>query len=132
MQSNYQNEQNIYNNYVNDHHHTDEEYNSAIASKPAKLIQVNLKAEDNRPFLQQSYLHVYGYVCNVGGDTAYNAVLYVEAWIGAVLAFNTTISLGTINGESYTSVDSQVAYSGNALTTWQVWSNPTGISMSWG
>jgi hypothetical protein len=68
----------------------------------------------------------------VGVNTAYNTVLYVQAWIGAVLAFNTTISLGTINGESYTSVNSQVAYSGNALTTWQVWSRPIGINIFWG
>jgi hypothetical protein len=50
--------------------------------------------------------------CNVGTDTAYNATLYVEAFQGAVLTLNTTISLGTINGGNYTSVDSQVVYPG--------------------
>jgi len=97
-----------------------------------KLVEVNLKAEDNRPAQQQTYLHVYGYVCNVGTDTAYNATLYVEAFQGVVLTFNTTISLGTINGGNYTSVDSQVVYPGYALTAWQVWSSPTGINHSWG
>jgi hypothetical protein len=125
-----------HNNYVNDHHNTDEEYNSLssqIADLQApKLIEVNLKAEDNRPAQQQTYLHVYGYVCNVGTDTAYNAILYVEAFQGVVLTFNTTISLGTINGGNYTSVDSQVVYPGYALTAWQVWSSPTGINHSWG
>jgi len=142
--------QNQYNDYVASHHYTESEYNSLSSQntnlqgqvdslqnqvnslEAPKLIEVNLKADDNRPSQQQTYLHVYGYVCNVGTDTAYNAILYVEAFQGTVLTFNTTISLGTINGGSYTSVNSQVVYPGNFLTSWRVWSSPTGINLSWG
>jgi len=107
--------------------------NQVNSLEAPKLIEVNLTADDNRPPPpQQTYLHVYGYVCNVGNDTAYNATLYVEAFHGAVLTLNTTISLGTINGGSYTSVNSQVVYPGFPLTAWHVWSSPTGINHSWG
>jgi len=107
--------------------------NQVNSLEAPKLIEVNLTADDNRPPPpQQTYLHVYGYVCNVGTDTAYNAILYVEAFNGAVLTLNTTISLGTINGGSYTSVNSQVVYPGFPLTAWHVWSSPTGINHSWG
>jgi hypothetical protein len=56
----------------------------------------------------------------------------VEAFQGRVLAFNTTISLGTINGESFAAyVDEKVPYVGSELTTWRVWSRPYGIDWTW-
>jgi hypothetical protein len=39
MQTNYQNELNQYNNYVNDHHHTDEDY-SAVSSQNTNLSNI--------------------------------------------------------------------------------------------
>ena len=45
-----------------------------------KLISVNLRADDNRPLLQTPYLHVYGEVCNVGTNPAYNCKVNVVAY----------------------------------------------------
>jgi len=89
--------------------------------KAPKLIKVNLRADDNRPWLGTPYLHVYGQICNVGTNWAYNCKLHVVAYqSGGVVAIDTYITLGTIAGESWTSVDSSVYYSGSALTSWTI------------
>jgi hypothetical protein len=99
--------------------------------KAPRLIGV-LSAEDSRPADDTRYLHVFGSVVNVGTDSAIDALLYLEAFQGRVLTFNTTISLGTINGESFaTYVDEKVPYVGSELTTWHIWSRPYGIDWSW-
>jgi chaperonin cofactor prefoldin len=94
--------------------------------KAPKLIKVNLRADDNRPWLGTPYLHVYGYVCNVGTNTAYSSKIHVVAYqSGGVVAIDTYIILGTIYGESWTSVDSSVYYSGSALVSWTLTLNWT-------
>lgn len=119
MQSNFQDAENNYTNYVNDHHYTDEQYTQAIANKPAKLIAVDLKSDDNRPFLGTPYLHVYGYLCNVGGVAATNVKIHVVGYqSGGVVAINTDIVLGSIAGEAWIKVDGSPTYSGSALTSW--------------
>lgn len=149
-----------YDSYVASHHHIDSEYysltnyvkqletwlagnitqlQSQIDSlqsdydtlKAPKLIGV-LSAEDSRPSDDTPYLHVFGNVVNVGKDSASDSLLYVEAFQGQVLTFNTTISLGAINGESFaTYVDEKVSYVGSELTTWHIWSRPYGIGWRW-
>jgi len=87
--------------------------------KAPKLIKVHLMSDDNRPWLGTPYLHVYGYVCNVGTYTAYSSKIHVVAYqSGGVVAIDTYITLGTIYGESWTSVDSNIYYSGSALVSW--------------
>lgn len=89
--------------------------------KAPKLIKVNLRADDNRPWLGTPYLHVYGYICNVGSNLAYNCKLNVIAYqSGGVVAIDTYINLGAISGESWTSIDSDIYYSGSALTSWTI------------
>ena len=101
------------------------------SARASKLIGT-LNAIDSRSIFQTSRLRVYGNVVNVGSDPANNAVLYVEGFQGAVLAFNTTISLGTISGESFAVyLDEDVFYSGSPLTQWHIWSNPAGIDWTW-
>jgi len=86
-----------------------------------KLIKVNLKSDDNRPWLGTPYLHVYGEICNVGTNTAYNCKLHVVAYqSGGVVAIDTYILLGSISGQSWVSVDGSPTYSGGALTGWSV------------
>lgn len=86
-----------------------------------KLVKVNLVGDDNRPWFQTPYLHVYGYVCNVGSHTAYNCKLHVVAYqSGGVVAIDTYINFGSVGGESWTSVDSNVYYSGSDLTSWSI------------
>jgi len=93
--------------------------NQINSLRAPKLIEVHLMSDDNRPWLQPSYLHVYGYVCNVGTNTAYNSKIHVVAYqSGGVVAIDTYITLGSIGGESWTSVDSNIYYSGSALVSW--------------
>jgi chaperonin cofactor prefoldin len=91
-----------------------------------KLITVHLMSGDNRPWLGTPYLHVYGYVCNVGTNIAYSSKIHVVAYqSGGVVAIDTYITLGTIYGESWTSVDSNVYYSGSGLVSWALTLNWT-------
>ena len=95
---------------------------SQIANLQApNLIKVNLKSDDNHPIFQQEYLHVYGEICNVGFNTAYNCELHVVGYqSGGVVAFDTYILLGTISGYSWTPVDGSIPYNGGALTSWTI------------
>lgn len=115
--------QSEYNNYVATHHHTDSEYD---ALKAPKLSLLSLSSSDERPWLATPRLHVYGEVWNVGTDTAYSCKLHVVAYQGAVKAIDTYVSLGTIAGENRKSIDENIYYSGEALTSWSIsaeWAN---------
>jgi len=93
--------------------------NQINSLRAPKLIEVHLMSDDTRPLLGTPYLHVYGYVCNVGTNTAYNSKIHVVAYQkGLVEAINKDIILGSIGGESWTSVDTNVYYSGSALIGW--------------
>jgi archaellum component FlaC len=84
--------------------------------KAPKLIGVDLRVEDVRPWLQTPYLHVYGYVCNVGKNTAYDSKIHVVLYqSGGVIAKETDIILGAIPGESYVHVDVNVYYTGSPI-----------------
>ena len=64
-------------------------------------------------------LLVSGYVHNVGIGTAYNCKIHVVAYqSGRVLAINTDIALGTISGQSQTSINASITYDGSPLTDW--------------
>jgi cell division protein FtsB len=94
--------------------------NEIESLKSAKLVEVDLQAYDNRPWLQDSYLHVVGCIANVGTHTAYNCKLHVTLHQGEVIAGDTYISIGTISGEAWKSVDSRVYYEGGALSGYSV------------
>jgi hypothetical protein len=84
--------------------------------RAAKLISVNLKAEDNRSIVETPYVHVYGYVVNVGNNTADDAKIHVVLQqSGGVVAKDTYINLGSVGGESVVSVDTKVYYEGSAI-----------------
>ena len=91
--------------------------NSQIDSlKSAKVVSVNLKAEDSRPFLQTPRVHVYGYVVNVGTNTAFNKKIHVVLYqSGGVVAEDTYINLGSVGGEQAISVDTNVFYEGSEI-----------------
>jgi hypothetical protein len=107
-----------YQYYISNHSHSNSEYDSMWTSY---LIKVDLKASDNRPWLSTPYLRVYGYMCNVNQNWAYNCKLHVVAYqSGGVVAIDTHVDLGTIIGESWTHVDSNVYYSGSGLISWTI------------
>ncbi len=86
------------------------------AKKP-KLYIGNLKWVENRPSLQTPYLRVYGEVWNVGKRTAHNCKLKVVANQGTVKAIDTEISLGSIDINQKKSVDENIYYDGEPLTS---------------
>jgi hypothetical protein len=84
--------------------------------KAAKLISVNLKAEDNRSDSQTPFVHVYGYVVNVGNSTADDVRIHVVLQqSGGVVAKDTYVDLGSVGGESFVSVDTKVYYEGSEI-----------------
>jgi hypothetical protein len=86
-----------------------------------KLVKVNFGASDEKPWLSADYLRIYGVVLNVGSDAARNCKLHVVLYqSGGVVAKDTYIDLGTINGEGWTNVNTNVYYEGSALTSWTI------------
>jgi hypothetical protein len=86
--------------------------------RAAKLISVGLKAEDNRSSSQAPFVRVYGYVVNVGNSTANDAKIHVVLQqSGGVVAKDTYVDLGSVDGESSVSVDTKVYYEGNEIIT---------------
>ena len=65
--------------------------------KKPKLVAV-VQGSDERPLLQSSFLHLTGYVFNVGKDIARDCSLHVILYQGNVVAVDTYIRLGNING----------------------------------
>jgi|GEM_PF-1613989 len=89
--------------------------------KAPKLIVVELRVEDIRPWLQTPYLHVYGYICNVGTNTANESKLHIIAYQGdGVVAKETDILLGSIPGESQAYVDANIYYTGSPITKYEI------------
>ena len=88
--------------------------------KFASLVKVNLLGTDNRPWFQTPYLHVEGCIVNAGTYTAYNCKLHVILYQGEVVAEDTYINLGTISGENWKVVDSEVYYEGEELTHYSI------------
>ena len=123
--------QSTYNSYVSTHSHTDSEYASLVTQianlqnqintlKAPNLIKINLEETDNRPWLQTPYLRVRCVVVNLGNNTAYNCKLHVILYQGSVIAKDTYIILGSIDGKNWITGTYDVQYSGSALTRWSV------------
>jgi len=110
----------LYANYTQENwwHHYYE--NLTLALKAPKLSVLSVYSGDVRPWLGTPYLHVYGEVWNVGSDTAYNCRLHVILYQGSVVAEDTYVNLGTISGENKKSVDANIYYNGDALTSWSI------------
>lgn len=116
-----------YDTYVADHHHTNEEFNSALTAP--RLVTVNMTGDDNgplsydplSPLYTTSAFHVYGYVLNAGPNAAYNAEIHVVAYqLGGGKAIDTYITLNTMRGDSWTRVDSNFFYNGDSLISWTI------------
>jgi hypothetical protein len=113
-----------YDDYVATHHHSDAEYDAIKSERDAlkapKLIFVGFNAEDVTSGVW--HLHVWGGVCNVGTDTAYNCKIHIIAYQakGPLPEAYITLGTGTMLGETSTWVDSNPIYyvGGGALTNW--------------
>jgi len=85
------------------------------ASTAARVINVGLGADDN-PYSSPPFLHVSGYVCNIGSETAYNVRLHVTAYRGSERVIDTYYNIGTIVKEDSRYIDENFEYYGSALT----------------
>jgi hypothetical protein len=90
--------------------------------KAPKLIQINLLSTDNRAIPSSSYLNIIGQICNVGTNMAYNCKFYVVAYSGGLKVIDTYVTMGsgTIAGEYFVNVNTNVWYTGSALDSWTV------------
>ncbi len=81
------------------------ELNEQITNlREAKLMNVGIGAADHTEG-QPPYLHVYGFVCNIGQETAYNARIHVTAnHINGEKAIDTYITMGQLPSMSQGSV----------------------------
>jgi hypothetical protein len=118
-----------YQEYKSTHSHSDSKYDALEAErdllKAPKLSTRSLHSTDERPELGTPRLHIHGEVWNVGNYVAYDCRLHVVAHQGAVKVIDTQIFVGTIFGENRKSIDDEIHYSGEALTSWN-------ITASWG
>ena len=88
--------------------------NETAELKAANLDLIDTSWTDNHPWLGTPYVHVYGTVVNFGEETAYEVVLTVEIYEGAVLLKTENINLEDIWGEWYGKFDVDINYSGDA------------------
>jgi hypothetical protein len=110
--------QNQMNDYVSSHSYTNSQYSSLMAPK---LLRLNPVETDQRPWFSTPYLQIQGIVVNVGSNAAYSCRLHVVAYqSGGVVAIDTYIDMGNINGESYVTVNTSVYYQGSSLTSWAI------------
>lgn len=89
--------------------------NQINALRAPKIIKVDLKTSETYGW--NPVLHVYGYLCNVGDNTAYNCWLHVVGYLSnGVVASDTHISLAAISGGSWVLVDIPISlsYSGSS------------------
>jgi len=85
-----------------------------------KLVLVNLKSDDVRPWSGTPYLHIYGEICNVGEKTAYDSKLHVVAYRDSNVTIDKYITLGSIEGGSWETVDEKIYYTGSSLGNWTI------------
>jgi len=84
-----------------------------------KLVTA-LAVTDQRPIWGTPYFEISGTVWNVGTYTATNCRLHIILYQGSAIAEDTYISLITINGESYRTVDEKIFYAGTKITDWEI------------
>jgi hypothetical protein len=90
--------------------------------KVPALLVTRLGASDMRYTYTGSDIRLYisGEVWNVGTEPARNSRLHVTLYQGVVVAKDTYIELGTINGGSFVDLARNIYYEGVALTRWTI------------
>ncbi len=84
-----------------------------------KLIIFGLQYTDNRSDANAPFLHITGYVVNVGSAKANNCTIYVNAvQSGNVTAFDTTTTITSLDAGAYEAIDLQFPYTGQALVAY--------------
>jgi hypothetical protein len=111
-----------YDVYMGNHHHTDQEFNSAVTAP--KLVTVDVQTEDNwfiLPYQPPSTFLISGYVANAGIDTAYNVKIHLVAYyIDDAIAIDDYVTLAAVNGGSWTTFSSTFVYNGGPIAHWAI------------
>ncbi len=90
--------------------------NSGTSGAP-KLVSLGLNYTDDRSDPNAPFLHITGYVVNVGSTKANNCTLQVNAvQNGNVTALDTTKTITSLDAGAYETIDLQFPYTGEALT----------------
>lgn len=103
-----------------------EDLNGEIEQLRAGRVMSKLGLYDNRDNAMQPYIHVYGFVWNVGTEAVFDCKIHVVGKQGDVVAVDTYIELGTLTGyvinpqTSIEEIDERVYYTGSKLTDTRV------------
>jgi hypothetical protein len=93
-----------------------------------KLVSIGLQYNDNRTDPNAPFLHITGYLVNVGSATAKNCAIHVTAGQnGNSTPLNMTATIvASLDAGAYQTIDIQLPYSGPALVTYTsflAWTN---------
>ncbi|MGA3290352.1 MAG: hypothetical protein ABSD42_08955 [Candidatus Bathyarchaeia archaeon] len=92
-----------------------------------KLVSIGLQYTDNRSDTNAPFLHITGYVVNVGTAIANNCTIHVTAiQSGNVTALDTSATIPSLEAGKYETINLQFPYTGQALevyTSGLTWTN---------
>ena len=101
--------------------------NQLGSPKLVSFGSINLNCTDNRANPNAPFLHITGYVINVGGAKANNCTIHVNAFqSGNETALDTAATINSLDAGAYEAIDIQFPYTGQALvayTSYLTWSN---------
>jgi cell division protein FtsL len=83
-------------------------------------IVTYLGTTDVRTDLSKTRFYMSGRVWNTGIDVAYNCSLHVTLYRGDSIVNDSYVKLGDLHGASWLDVDTNIHYSGSALTNWTI------------
>jgi hypothetical protein len=92
-----------------------------------KLVSIGLNYTDNRSDTNAPFLHITGYVVNVGNAKANNCTIHVNAvQDGNATALDTSATITSLDAGAYETIDLQFPYTGQPLvayTSYLAWTN---------
>ena len=81
-----------------------------------KLIGIDMQYSDNRTDINAPFLHVTGYICNVGTSNANNCTIHVSATQNDnSTAIDNTAKIESLQAGAFTKIDIQFPYQGTPL-----------------
>lgn len=84
-----------------------------------KLVSIGLQYTDNRSDANAPFLHITGYVVNVGNTKANNCTIHVNAiQNGNATAIENTATIDPLDAGAYEAIDLQFPYTGQALVAY--------------
>ena len=93
----------------------------------ANLVSIDLQYTDNRSDTNAPFLHITGYVVNVGAVKANDCTIHVNAiQSGNVTALDTSATIPSLEPGAYETINLQFPYTGQALVAYTIyltWTN---------